>query len=155
MRSFAPAQRAEFWQLMRYGATAGSVALFYLALVALGIALGWWYFFAILAAQVVTIGVAFPVYRTFVFRSHGKLAHDFVRFISVWASGAIAGIVATPVLVEFARIPPLVAQVFAIVVVSIGTFLLHRLFSFRKPRGPAHPATEEHDPAQLGREGNP
>lgn len=123
--------RREILQAVRYFASAGSVALLYIGLLAAGVALGVHYLIAILIAQVITISVAFPVYRRFVFQSHGPVLADFLRFLSVWATGAIAGIIVTPLLVELVHLHPVVAQVIAVAVVSVGSFLAHRLFSFR------------------------
>lgn len=131
MPSHTARLRGSIFQLVRYFGVAGSLALFYLAAYALGLALGWHYFVAILVAQVVAIMVAFPVYRVFVFRSKGPIAIDFVRFLSVWATGAIAGIIVTPLLVELIGIDPLWAQIVAVLLVSVGSFLAHRFFSFR------------------------
>jgi hypothetical protein len=110
---------------------AGSTSVFYLGLVALGLWSGLFYFFAILAAQAITIVCAFPLYRKFIFQSQGKLLTDFVRFLSVWITGLIAGLVVTPLLVELLGWPPFEAQVVAVVAVSIGSFAGHRWFSFR------------------------
>lgn len=121
-------------QGIRYLLVAGTTALFYLGLVAGGIAVGLNYFIAILCAQAITICCAFPFYRRFVFESHGRVSVDFVRFIVVWSTGAVAGIVVTPVLVTVLGWPPLLAQVVAIAVVSVFSFLGHRYFSFRHAR---------------------
>lgn len=118
-------------QVARYLAVAGSMAMLYLGVFAVGLWAGWFYFTAILVAQVITILIAFPLYRALVFRSHGRLRSDFVRFLSVWLTGAIAGIVATPLLVELVHLNPLVAQIISVAVVSVGSFLAHRFFSFR------------------------
>lgn len=87
---------------------------------------------AILIAQVITIAGAFPAYRSLVFESRGDVAGDFFRFLSVWSSGAIAGVVATPFLVEVFGMHPFVAQVLAIVVIAVASYLGHRWFSFRQ-----------------------
>ena len=118
-------------QAIRYLVVAGSMALFYLGVFAVGLQVGWFYLIAILVAQVITILIAFPLYRALVFRSHGGLRGDFVRFLSIWLTGAIAGVVVTPLLVELVHLHPLVAQVVAVAVVSVGSFLAHRFFSFR------------------------
>lgn len=120
--------------MVRYYAVAGVTALFYLGVLALALLGPWHYMIAILIAQVVTIAVAFPVHRRWVFRSTGPWAPDFARFLSVWASGAVAGIVLTPILVETTPLGPFVAQVIAIIVVSIASFVAHRFFSFRARR---------------------
>ena len=126
---------AEAWShhQVRYLVVAGTTSLAYIGLVAVGLkVLGWHYMAAILVAQVVTIACAFPAYRSLVFESQGRIWGDFVRFLSVWASGAVAGVVATPFLVEVFRMDPLVAQVLAIVVVAVASYLGHRFFSFRQ-----------------------
>jgi len=133
-------------QPIRYLLVAGTTALFYIGLVALGLWFGWYYLVAILVAQVITIFSAFPFYRSFVFESQGRLVTDFIRFLSVWVTGAIAGIVVTPLLVELLHWHPLVSQVVAIVVVSVGSFLGHRLFSFRSRPAPATVAPESESP---------
>lgn len=117
---------------VRYLVVAGCTTLGYIALVWLGLQLHLHYMIAILAAQVVTISAAFPLYRSLVFQSTGKVAVDFVRFLSVWASGAIAGVVATPFLVEVFSWDPLVAQIISIVVIAVSSYLGHRFFSFRR-----------------------
>jgi putative flippase GtrA len=122
---------------VRYLVVAGGVALGYLGLLALGLALGWHYFVAILVAQVITIACAFPAYRSFVFGSRQTVARDFVRFLSVWSTGAVAGLVATPFLVEVFGMDPLSAQVLAILVIAVGSYAGHRWFSFSENTKPA------------------
>ena len=125
---------------IRYLVVAGVTSLSYLGLVALGLkVIGWHYMVAILAAQVVTIGCAFPAYRSLVFESRGRVGADFVRFLSVWASGAIAGVVGTPFLVEVFGMDPLVAQVLAILIIAVASYLGHRFFSFRNHGPEADP----------------
>lgn len=123
-------------QLLRYGASAGGVAVLYVLIYWVGLQSGLHYFVAILTAQVIAIAVAFPLYRAFVFSSTGPIRSDFLRFIGVWSGGAVAGIVATPILVEVFGVHPFWAQVSAILVISVASFLAHRIFTFRRPRGP-------------------
>lgn len=127
---------------IRYLVVAGTTSLAYVGLVALGLKVfGWHYMVAILVAQVITIACAFPAYRTLVFESQGSVWGDFVRFLSVWASGAVAGVVATPFLVEVFHMDPLIAQVLAIVVIAVASYLGHRFFSFRtKGQAPHEPS---------------
>ena len=116
---------------IRYLVVAGCTQVVYLGTFSLGLLAGWHYMIAIAVAQVVTIAAAFPAYRTIVFESSGRVWSDFVRFLGVWASGAIAGILLTPALVEIAGMPPLPAQIIAIAIVAVGSFLGHHFFSFR------------------------
>lgn len=122
-------------QSWRYLLVAGLTALGYLGLLALGLWAGLHYFVAILIAQAVTIVCAFPFYRQFVFESGSGVWPDFVRFLTVWTAGAVSGVVVTPLLVELADWHPLLAQVVAIAVVSVGSFLAHRFFTFRAQHG--------------------
>lgn len=126
----------ELWShhQVRYLVVAGTTSLSYVGLVALGLGLGAHYMVAILVAQAITIACAFPAYRSLVFQSKGAVGSDFLRFLSVWASGAVAGVVATPFLVEVFGWDPLIAQVFSIVVIAVGSYLGHRFFTFRRPR---------------------
>jgi putative flippase GtrA len=119
-------------QLVRYGISAGSVAVLYVLIYGIGLQLGLHYFVAILIAQVIAICVAFPLYRAFVFASTGPVRSDFVKFLGVWSGGAIAGIVATPILVEVFGVHPFWAQVFSILVISVASFLAHRVFTFNR-----------------------
>lgn len=131
-------------QQVRYLLVAGTTSVFYLALVAGGLALSLHYLVAILIAQSITIVSAFPFYRTFVFESRSSVWLDFVRFLTVWLSGMVAGLVATPLLVELLGWHPLLAQIVAIVVVSVLSYLSHRYFSFRAARSP-HAEGTSHD----------
>lgn len=117
---------------VRYILVAGCTSLGYLGLMTLGNkVLHWHYMVAILVAQAFTICTAFWFYRGFVFRSRGPVVHDFLRFLSVWTTGAIAGIIGTPFLVEIFGIDPVVAQILAIIIVAVGSYLGHTFFSFR------------------------
>jgi len=136
--------RVDIAQVFRYGICAGSVALLYVFVYWVGLRLGLHYFVAILVAQVIAISVAFPLYRAFVFASTGSLRSDLIRFLGVWTGGALAGLVATPILVELFRVDPFWAQVFAIVVVSVGSFLAHRFFTFARRRGVNTDAANDH-----------
>lgn len=117
---------------IRYLVVAGSMTLCYLFILAMLLMTGIHYMIAIAIAQVVVISGAFPTYRRLVFRSKGRWQSDLPRFVGVWSGGFIAGIVATPALVELAGQPPLLAQVIAVAVVAILSFLGHKYVSFRR-----------------------
>lgn len=110
---------------------AGTTALCYFGLLAALLATGLQYMIAILIDQVIVFSVAFPVYRAVIFRSTGPWRLDLVRFAGVWSGGFVAGIVATPALVELAGLPPLLAQGIAVAVVAVLSFLGHKFVSFR------------------------
>jgi putative flippase GtrA len=117
---------------VRYLVVAGTTAAGYLAILATLLATGLPYMVAILTDQVITFSVAFPVYRSVIFRSTRRWQSDLARFAGVWSGGFVAGIVATPALVELAGLAPLLAQVIAVAVVAVLTFLGHKFVSFRR-----------------------
>ena len=143
-RDRRPALRL-FGDAARYLMTGGLVTLFYLGVYALLLWIGVQYFIAILCAQVVTIGIAFPTYRRFVFGPGVSVLRDFVRFLSVWVGGAIAGLIGTPLLVELLSWNPFLGQVAAIVIVTCLNFVIHRFWTFAPRRPPVTPA-EDADP---------
>jgi len=121
-------------QPARYLIVASVTMATYFGVLTAALALRAHYLVAILLAQVLTIGLAFPAYRHWVFGPGHTLWRDFLRFLAVWAGGAVSGFIATPILVEFASWSPMLAQAAAIVVVGGASFLAHRLFSFRRIR---------------------
>jgi len=126
-----------FWVLVRYYSVAAVVAAVYLGLYALLLAIGVHYYVAIVITQAITIIWAFPVYRRFVFRSRGALGADFLRFITVWGGGMVAGFLLTPLLVEVFGVDPFWAQLATMVLVSVLSFVFHRLFTFSKKSEPS------------------
>ena len=79
----------------------------------------------------ITVAVAFPVYRRLIFRSTGPWRADLPRFVAVWTGGFVAGIVATPLLVELTPLQPLAAQVIAVAAVALLSYAGHHFVSFR------------------------
>ena len=116
---------------IRYLVVAGCTSLGYLGLVAVLLGMVRWYMVAIVIAQVATIAIAFPVYRKLIFRSTGPWRADLPRFVAVWTGGFLAGIVATPLLVELTPLQPLVAQVLAVAAVAVLSYASHHFISFR------------------------
>jgi len=116
---------------IRYLVVAGCTSLGYLGLVAALLGVFRWYMVAIVVAQVITIAIAFPVYRKLIFRSTGPWRADLPRFVGVWTGGFLAGIVATPLLVELTTLRPLVAQVIAVATVAVLSYAGHHFISFR------------------------
>ncbi len=103
-------------------------------LVFAGVALArpsWHYYVVFAIAQAVTIGVAFPLYRTWVFASRGRLRGDLTRFSGVWWVTMIGSALSLPLLVDVFGLRPLAAQVLAIAALALANYLGHRFVSFR------------------------
>ncbi len=95
--------------------------------------------FGKIAGSLVTVGVshvlsvlfAYVMHRRFVFRVHGHVLRDLMRFWSVYLAGLGVNAVALPLLVELGmqRIP---AQAVIIAASALLSYFGHRHFSFRR-----------------------
>ncbi|KGJ77091.1 hypothetical protein GY21_08390 [Cryobacterium roopkundense] len=104
------------------------------------------YLLSLAVSYVVGITLAFVLYRRFVFPVHGHLLRDFARFVSVYLVAIGINAAALPLLVEVARVPPLLAQLLILVATTLLSFFGHKKFSFHRtpgehspPTGPLHP----------------
>ena len=97
------------------------------------------YLLSLLLSYVVSIPLAFLLYRRFVFVVTGSVARDFIAFVGVNASSVALNAVLLWLLVEVALAPPLLAQALALVVTTIMSYVGHRFVSFRRPSEPDDP----------------
>lgn len=98
------------------------------------------YMVVLVIAQVVGVLEAYVTQRWLVFKARGRWWRDLVRFSSVYAVGLAVNMVALPLLVEVVRVPVMLAQLFVIGAVAVGTFTVHRLFTFKHSRAGAMPS---------------
>jgi putative flippase GtrA len=87
---------------------------------------------AVLGAQLVAIPCAFILHRRFVFRVSGHILRDLRRFALVNVIPISVNLAVLPVLTKGFGVPVLIAQVSFTIVWVIGSYLLHRSFSFRR-----------------------
>lgn len=92
------------------------------------------YVWSLVLSYAISIVVAFILYRRFVFRVTGRVVRDFIGFLGVNAIAIILNFVTLPVLVEFAGIPPLIAQALILVATVLISYFGHREVSFRRPK---------------------
>jgi len=80
------------------------------------------------------IGVleSFVAYRLIVFRVHGHVLRDLVRFSSVYVGAFLFNLAALPLAVDVVGMKVLVAQAAVVFVTVASSFFLHRRFSFRR-----------------------
>jgi putative flippase GtrA len=121
---------------VRYLAVGATVAVLYLAVfTGFSLALPGLSFLLVLAmAQVVIISIAFPLYRSVVFRSQGDVRGDLTRFLSVWSGNLVLGTLGLTLLVAWLHVPQIPAQFVTVAVISMVSFFAHRVFSFRVGR---------------------
>jgi putative flippase GtrA len=105
------------------------------------------YLGALYAAYVIAIVVAFFLHRRFTFRAHesGNPFVDFLRFSLVYVVSLLINTAALPLLVELARMPPLVAQAVIVVVTTLVSYFGHKFFSFRRAPEKSDDVVGQHD----------
>ena len=91
------------------------------------------YLVALVCAHVVSVLVAFVLYRFVVFRVRGHLLADLWRFETVYLSALAVNFVLLPGLVEIAHLPVLLAQALIVLVTSVMSWVGHKHYSFRRP----------------------
>jgi len=93
------------------------------------------YMVTLLLAHVASVLCAFVLYRRFVFRVRGHVWLDLARFESVYLVALGINAALLPVLVEFGRLQPIVAQALIVFVTTVVSYVGHSRFSFRRKGG--------------------
>jgi len=91
------------------------------------------YLVALVCAHVISVLLAFVLYRFLVFRVRGHVLADLWRFETVYLSALAVNFVVLPVLVELAHLPVLVAQAMIVLITSLMSWVGHKHYSFRRP----------------------
>jgi putative flippase GtrA len=94
------------------------------------------YMVALVCSHVIAVLIAFVLYRFVVFRVRGHVLSDLWRFETVYLAALAVNLVLLPVLVEFAHLAPLMAQVLILVVTTMMSWVGHKNFSFRRAGSP-------------------
>ena len=109
--------------------TAFGYLLFAMLLLLLGHRL---YLVALVCAYVISVLVAFVLYRHLVFKVRGHVLADLWRFVMVYLAAFAVNLVVLPLLVELAHLPVLVAQAMIVLVTSLMSWVGHKHYSFRR-----------------------
>lgn len=90
------------------------------------------YLVVLVCSHVVSVLIAFVLYRFVVFRVRGHVLSDLWRFETIYLSALAVNLVLLPVLVEIAGLPVLLAQTLIVLVTSVMSWVGHTRFSFRR-----------------------
>lgn len=90
------------------------------------------YMVALPIAQAISVSFAFATYKLGVFRTKGALLREFGAFSGFYLFNYAANWLALPLLVEFGRIPPVIAQVGFTLVLIAGSWFWHSRVTFRR-----------------------
>ncbi|MEG9226825.1 GtrA family protein [Aeromicrobium sp. Sec7.5] len=100
----------------------------------------WGYLISVLMTHVLSVLCAFVLYRRLVFRVRGQVLLDLARFESVYLGALAVNLVLLPVFVEVFGMPPLLGQLFVVMVTTLISYTGHSSFSFRRTKAPADDA---------------
>ena len=94
------------------------------------------YFVALLIAQAVSTSFAYLTYKLLVFQTQGETRRELVRFLSFYLANYALNWAALPLLVEGARLPPIVAQLGFSLALAAASYLWHSRITFKSARTP-------------------
>ena len=89
------------------------------------------YLVALGIAQVVCLCFAYATYKLGVFRTRGNFLREFSTFSSFYRFNYAVNWAALPMLVEWGRVPPAIAQLGFNAVVIVGSYFWHSRVTFR------------------------
>ena len=93
------------------------------------------YMAILLVSQVVSVFLAYVLYRYVVFKVRGRFLYDLARFSLVYAAAFAVNLFLLPVLVSGLGWNVLVSQALIVGGTIVASFFVHRSFSFRRPIG--------------------
>ena len=82
-------------------------------------------------SNVLSITNAYIGYKTFVFKTKGNYLREYLKVYMVYGGAVILNFILLPVLVEFFRFPPPLAQGMLVFTGFIFSYFGHRNFSFK------------------------
>lgn len=90
-------------------------------------------FVAVALAYAVGMVVAFGLHRTLVFRVHGHVIGDFLRFCAVNSGGLVLNAALIQLAVTVMHFPETPSAVIVMGLVAVASFFGHRYISFHRP----------------------
>ena len=91
------------------------------------------YLMILVLSHVAGVLEAYVLQRWLVFRVTGRWWRELARFWSVYLVALGVNLAALPLLVEIVHVPVVAAQAVVMLGTALGTFLVHRSFTFRRP----------------------
>lgn len=82
-------------------------------------------------SYVVSITNAYVGYKLFVFRTRGNIIQEYFRFYIVYGASFIFNLLSLPLFIEMLELNVYVAQAIVTVITILGSYVLHKKFSFR------------------------
>lgn len=89
------------------------------------------YMTALFIAQALSLAFAYSSYKIGVFQTRGSHVRELTAFLSFYGVNFGANWIALPALVEFAHIPPIIAQLMFSAMIMITSYFWHSKVTFR------------------------
>ncbi len=93
------------------------------------------YLVVLTIAQIVSVTFSFLTNKLLVFRTRGRYVSELGKFVTFHIGYFVVNLIALPIMVEFARIPPVWAQLLFATVVIITSYFWHSRITFQSRRG--------------------
>lgn len=90
------------------------------------------YLVLLIPSNILAITNAYFCYKLLVFKTHGNILREYFRCYIVYGSMMLVGSSLMFALVEWLRVPPIVANCACIILTTIFSYLSHRNYSFAK-----------------------
>jgi len=97
------------------------------------------YMATLVCAHIVSVLIAFVLYRYVVFRVRGHLLRDLWRFETVYLVALAVNLALLPLLVQLGHLPVLLAQALILVITALISWVGHKHFSFRRTEASGRP----------------
>jgi putative flippase GtrA len=91
------------------------------------------YLVIMVLAHILAVANAFLGHRFLTFRVKGQLLSDFLRFNLTYLGALVVGLLGLPFLVEVCHLHPLLSQAMVVALTMVGSYVLHKKVSFRRP----------------------
>ncbi|MDD2828643.1 MAG: GtrA family protein [Sulfuricurvum sp.] len=82
-------------------------------------------------SYILSITNAYVGYKFFVFKTKGNIVREYFRFYVVYGTAFLVNLIVLPFLVEVGGLNMYVAQAFVTFLTIIGSYIMHKNFSFK------------------------
>lgn len=90
------------------------------------------YMYLLIPTNIVAIANAYICYKLFVFKTKGNIVKECFKCYLVYGVGAGLGALFTYFMVQGCSLYPSLANAISVVIITLFSFVGHKLFSFRK-----------------------
>jgi putative flippase GtrA len=85
-------------------------------------------------SYIINITNAYVGYKLFVFRTKGNILREYFRFYLVYGVSFVVNLASLPFLLEILHLNMYVAQALITIITVIGSYVLHKNFSFKEEK---------------------